>query len=106
MRAANPRKAMKCGIYHTRVLVAVYSLFIMKRKLFKLAKQNGCKIVEFNHYHTGAEPDFHTYELQVILKNGEQKRFFDLYDIWHTAPSDPKSKDNFIQSFVSFLNGY
>ena len=29
MRATNPRKAMKCGIYHTRVLVAVYSFFLM-----------------------------------------------------------------------------
>ena len=31
MRATNHRKAMKCGIYHTRVLVAVYS-FLMKQK--------------------------------------------------------------------------
>jgi hypothetical protein len=31
MRAANPRKAMKCGIYHTRVLVAVYSFLFMKQ---------------------------------------------------------------------------
>jgi len=30
MRATNPRKAMKCGIYHTRVLVAVYSFLFMK----------------------------------------------------------------------------
>lgn len=28
MRATNPRKAIKCGIYHTRVLVAVYSFFM------------------------------------------------------------------------------
>lgn len=34
MRATNHRKAMKCGIYHTRVLVAVYSFFIMAVDLF------------------------------------------------------------------------
>ncbi len=28
IRATNPRKAMKCGIYHIRVLVAVYSYLI------------------------------------------------------------------------------
>ena len=28
MRATNPRKALKCGIYHTRVLVAVYSFIL------------------------------------------------------------------------------
>ena len=36
MRATNPRKTMKCGIYHTRVLVAVYSFFMKTIKQIKV----------------------------------------------------------------------
>ena len=45
MRATNPRKAMKCGIYHTRVLVAVYSFF-MKTLIKNLKKGDKFKFNE------------------------------------------------------------
>ena len=46
MRATNHRKEMKCGIYHTRSLVAVYSFLFMKTLIKNLKKGDKFKFNE------------------------------------------------------------
>ena len=46
MRATNPLKAMKCGIYHTRVLVTVYSFFMWFLTEISLIKKVDIKSIE------------------------------------------------------------
>ena len=43
MRATNPRKAMKCGTFHTRVLVAVYSYLIQNERAKRMDSLSGIR---------------------------------------------------------------
>lgn len=85
MRATNPRKSMKCGIYHTRVLVAVYSFLMKQKSDFKILiaceeSQTICKAFRKQGFEafscdllpcSGGHPEWH-YQQDVfeVINNG------------------------------------